>query len=240
MSDNYNNSSNNNNNNNAPDKVGKILFAAAIATFVIMGLGIATSNGIIILIGAIIIIATVVFGAAAANMDQKLKKAIRPDMNRYYKYMPFLNDERTKQHPEVQRLLQYTEVQRAFFDPNSLASPTTGNDEHVQELLRLFDEMQGQAADGTAYAPGDFTLPPDQAQQRKEIEQQEKKKNTPRRITGTIMMIVGLVMFVMPFFVVLTMGSGSVPPEKAKLIMGFFFAAPFGMILVKIGSSVRK
>ena len=37
------------------------------------------------------------------------------------KYVPVLADERTKQDPEVQRLLQYTSVQKAFFDPRRQA-----------------------------------------------------------------------------------------------------------------------
>lgn len=57
------------------------------------------------------------------------------------KYDPLLLDERTKQDPDVQRLLQYPEVQKAFFDPNYLGSAEAQNDPNVRELIAVFDKM---------------------------------------------------------------------------------------------------
>lgn len=237
-----------NNNNNGKDKVGKTLLAAAIATFVVLGLGLATTNILLILVGAILIITTVIFGAATANKDQKLKNSIRPDMNRYYKYMPLLTDERTKQHPEVQRLLQYTEVQRAFFDPHSLASPTTGNDEHVQELLRVFDEILAQGGiNGNIYGdPQNISqapiqngaMPSDPFQKMREDE--EKKK--PIRKVGKIMRWVGVGMFTVPFVLVFVL-AGLNPGSSVSMTAVSFAvsgACPMGMLLIIVGSFLGR
>lgn len=163
----------------------------------------------------------------------------------FKKYIPLLNDERTKQHPEVQVLLQYTEVQRAFFDPSSLSRSTTTNDEHVQELFRVFDEILAQGAiNGNIYGdlpnqPQNGAAPADPFQ-KAQPDSLEKKK--PIRKAGKIMRWVGIGMFILPFGLVfilesLNPGSSVATAAVSLVVTG---ACPMGMLLIIVGSIIGR
>ena len=152
------------------------------------------------------------------------------------KYQPLLMDERTKQDPDVQRLLQYLSVQKAFFDPNYLSTAEAQNDPYVRELTEVLDRMLGDGG-----ANGDFggygNINQSSAYftelNKREVERQQREKSKPRKIAGRIITAVGLIMFCLPFFAVFF-------NEFGGYFMLFFGAAPFGFVLVIIGSIIRK
>lgn len=142
------------------------------------------------------------------------------------KYLPLLSDERTKQHPEIQRLLQYLEVQKAFFDPSYIQTAQAQSEPNVQELMEVFDKIIAwQETNGTAPLPNGGTplgsFDPF-AQQRRRDEQSK-----PRKVVGAILAIVGLLTFISPFF-------GGKNAEQ------LFILTPFGMLLIGVGSLMLK
>lgn len=144
------------------------------------------------------------------------------------KYVHVLCDEGTKQDPEVQRLLQYTSVQKAFFDPAYLGTAEAQSDPNVRELLGVLDNIILERTEGGAYqpsAPSSFngTGNYEREQMQDEINKQKSIKNKPRKIVGLIVSITGFAMFMVPFF------AGS----KAS---DFFGLAPVGMALIVVGS----
>lgn len=148
------------------------------------------------------------------------------------KYVPVLADERTKQDPEVQRLLQYTSVQKAFFDPAYLGTAEAQNDPNVRELLGVLDNIILEQTAGGAYPPSaqggvNDVSNLERERMQDEIERRKKEKNKPRRIAGFIMTIAGFALFMSPFF------AGSRASD-------FFGLAPVGMALIVVGSVLCK
>lgn len=235
---------NENNNRNPIPKAAKIVFATTIASILCIAIGTKSQSTIIIGIGVLLIVAT--FVIATIFTEKKpggVKSTAKLDINQYGKYLPILADQRTKQHPEVQRLLQYTEVQRVFFDASSLASPATANDENVRELLALFDEMLAQAAiDGTVYGAQSGIAPAAVDPMQVIKQEQQKKNNTPRSKIGTLLYFAGLAMFLLPFFTVFFMAMSSGTSTPALKTMSFILTgcAPIGMILIVIGRLFKK
>lgn len=169
----------------------------------------------------------------------------RVSTSQFNKYMPLLADERTKLHPEVQVLLQYTEVQRAFFDPSSLSRSTTANDEHVQELFRVFDEILAQGGiNGNIYGnPQNLSqsgATPADPFQKAQPDSLEKKK--PIRTAGKIMRWVGIGMFVLPFGLVFLLASlnpgSSIATAAVSLVVTG--ACPMGMMLIIVGTILGR
>ncbi len=169
----------------------------------------------------------------------------RVSTSQFNQYMPLLADERTKLHPEVQVLLQYTEVQRVFFDPSSLSKSTTANDEHVQELFRVFDEILAQGGiNGNIYG-NPQNLPqigatPTDPFQKAQPDSLEKKK--PIRTAGKIMRWVGIGIFIVPFGLVfllaqLSPGSSVATTAVSIVVTG---ACPMGMLLIIVGSILGR
>lgn len=231
-----------------PPKAAKFIFAATIAVIILIALGTVRQNSVFIIMGVVLIM--VIFGFAitaekgARSDGGKVSAAQLPVQ--YGKYVPILTDERTKQHPEVQRLLQYTEVQRAFFDPSSLSKPATANDEHVRELLAVLDEMLAQGViNGTVYgaqniAPS-MNIPAQTIQQMQPIKPEEQK-STPKRKLGLVLQYIGLLMFFLPFLSVIFIG---IAPEKTSSMVKVIpvvvtTGAPLGMLLVAIGKIIRR
>ena len=240
MSDFYNN---NNNGDKPPSQKERIIVTAiVVAAIALVFLG-ARVSSMPMIMGGFFAAAITVFVAAALQGKKKGAKSgvsgAAVNSSQLGKYFPLLADERTKQHPEVQVLLQYTEVQRAFFDPSSLSNPTTANDEHVQELFLVFDEMLAQGAvNGNIYGnpqniPQPGTMPSDSL--RKKPEDEEKKK--PIRKAGKIMRFVGIGIFILPFGLVFIMESLNPGSTVATAAVPFVVtgACPMGMLLIIVG-----
>lgn len=225
-------------------KGAKIVFAATIASIICIAIGTTARSSIMIGFGMVLIVGTIVYAMIfTSRQNGGGIKAAKLDMSQYGKYLPILADQRTKQHPEVQRLLQYTEVQRVFFDASSLASPATANDENVRELLALFDEMLAQAAiDGTVYGAQSGIAPAAVDPMQVVKQEQQKKKNTPRSKIGTLLYFAGLAMFLLPFFTVFFMAMSSGTSTPALKTMSFILTgcAPIGMILIVISRIIKK
>lgn len=156
------------------------------------------------------------------------------------KYDPLLLDERTKQDPDVQRLLQYPEVQKAFFDPNYLSTAEAQSDPNVRELLEVFDKMllnreisPNQSAIDTSspYARELFQSDPSRLQ---------KKTRKPRHVIGTLFGLVGMALLMIPFIIVLVVSSADSPDSASNLSSMLFTVAPAGMVLIIIGSIIGK
>lgn len=237
---------NNNNEKKPPSKPEIIITVIAIAAGVLMMWGFSAQNIGMAVMGFFLVFTVVFVGIVVKSKSNIANSSVgtRVSTAQFQKYLPLLNDERTKLHPEVQVLLQYTEVQRAFFDPSSLSRSTTANDEHVQELFRVFDEMLAQGAiNGSIYGnlpnqAQNGTMPADPFQKMRENE--EKKK--PIRKAGKIMRWVGVGMFIMPFFLVFTMESlnpGSTVTKTAVSIV-VTGACPMGMLLIIVGSVLGR
>lgn len=215
------------------------------AAFFFITAGAVTKSTVMIGLGVVMIVVTFVLITIFAGKQNRTASGgksvvTRVNASQFHKYMPLLADERTKQHPEVQRLLQYTEVQRVFFDPGSLSSSATANDEHVRELFAVFDEMLAQAAiNGTVYGTQSGAAPMAAPMQ---MTNPEKPPSTPRRTLGTILYFGGLAMFFLPFFSLFFMAMGSGTSTPAIKAMSFIMTgcAPIGMILIVIGRIIKK
>lgn len=247
MSDfNYNN--NGDNGNKPPmQKSAIIVTVVVLGAIVVIFFGIRSSN-IPLIMGGFFLAFITMFVAAALQGKNKgaggAKSGIsgaKVNTTQLNKYMPLLADERTKQHPEVQRLLQYPAVQKAFFDPSSLSSSTIANDPHVGELFLVFDEMLAQGViNGTVYGTqGNVT--PMATPMQSAMPTQPKPVNTSRRKIGLILDIVGSSMFVLPFISVFFVTTHLDSPMAVSM-MSFVVssAMPLGIILIVVGTIMRR
>lgn len=197
---------------------------------------------------ALAIVGLVIFVAAIAAGKITEKVTAASDKAKYVsgmsggsvkitsKYQPLLMDERTKQDPDVQRLLQYPTVQKAFFDPNYITSAAAQNDPFIRELMEVLDRMLGDGgANGDLGGYGNVNQSPAYFTElnKREVERQQREKSKPRIIAGRIITAVGLIMFCLPFFAALF-------NEFGGYFMLFFGAAPFGMVLIVIGKIIKK
>lgn len=155
------------------------------------------------------------------------------------KYDPLLLDERTKQDPDVQRLLQYTAVQKAFFDPNFLSSAEAQSDPNIQELLAVFDRMlqnreiypnQSVIDTSTPYAQELFRNDPSRM----------KKQKKPRHVIGKLLGLVGTAMLIIPFVLMFVFAAIDSPDGVGKLSSFLFAAAPVGMVFIIVGSIIGR
>lgn len=221
-------------NNNKGNKLSaKIVLGGVSLATIVMFLGAKTDNQVITLVGVVLFIAAVMVGIFIGN-GSGVGKASRELRSNATKYEPLLLDERTKQHPEVQRLLQYTSVQKVFFNPSYFKTSEAQNDPNVRELLAVFDDIisSGAAYGGLNGTNKDFLS-------RNEIMRREKAKNRPRRIVGAVFGFVGLALFMVPFFIafITSMNGSEVAGEMASFL---FTVAPLGMLLIVIGSVVWR
>lgn len=196
------------------------------------------------MIGMGLFVLTVVGAIIASNalkINTKTKtKQVDGAAKAMAKYQPLLMDERTKQNPEVQRLLQYQSVQKAFFDPDYISSTAAQNDPYVKELLAVFDRMLGSGGeygDISQFSnPGNITVPNSvyvDEVNRRERQRQERERKKPRRKVATIVQIVGILMFFGPFIAVLF-------PSAISSSVGLFTLAPIGFVVVIIGNMIKK
>lgn len=226
-------------NNNKGNKLSAIVMLGGVAlSIIVMFLGARTEIQPLALVGVGLFFVTVAAGIFVGN-GGKAGRSSRESRSVARKYEPLLLDERTKQHPEVQRLLQYTSVQKVFFDPSYFKTSEAQNDPNVRELLAVFDDILsggavygaiGEANMNTNMGTGTDLL------SRNEIMRREKAKNRPRKIMGMIFSLVGILLFLLPFGVtmipLLTNSALSIKPGTVET---FFSAAPIGMIFLVIG-----
>lgn len=236
------------------DKRQKQLVIIAVAGFTIVFLTLILSiridASIVLPIGMVLFLIVFVAGVIISKGGDKANggKTSEETKKTALKYEPLLFDERTKQYPDVQRLLQYTSVQKVFFDPEYLKTAAAQNDPYVIELLGVFDNIISSQT-----LIGDYSPYPNQsgfngtnaytnALIQNEIKRREDEKKKPRRIVGRILAYVGMGLFVIPFFVVMFLGMNSPESTAAVKSASIFLtsAAPLGMILIVIGSILRK
>lgn len=230
-------------------KSAKVILVIFAAMFFFIAVGATQKSTLMIGIGVILFMATFVLIAIFSGKQNSAaggkSGTARVNASQFQKYLPLLNDERTKLHPEVQVLLQYTEVQRAFFDPSSLSNSTTANDEHVQELFRVFDEMLAQGAiNGNVYGnlptrAQNGTMPADPFQK---SQQDSLEKKKPIRTAGKIMRWVGIGIFILPFglvFALAQLNPGS-PAATAAVSFVVTGACPMGMLLIIVGTILGR
>lgn len=243
----FNGGDNNGSGKKPPSKQAIIITVIAIAAGVLMMWGMSAHNFGVAVMGFCMVFIVTFVGIVIKSKSNGTNSSVstRVSTTQFTKYLPLLNDERTKQHPEVQVLLQYTEVQRAFFDPSSLSNSTTANDEHVQELFRVFDEILAQGGlNGNIY--GNL---PNQAQngampsdpfQKSQMDSFEKKK--PIRKVGKIMRWIGIGIFILPFGLVFTLASLNPGSSLATAAVSFVVtgACPMGMLLIIVGTILGR
>lgn len=217
---------------------GIVAISSFVTGFIIMFSGMNNKTPVVPLIGFCVafvgvIVASFIQGASKKNTPGYSGGAPKATLSvSLQKYVPVLADERTKQDPEVQRLLQYTSVQKAFFNPAYLDSTEARSDPNVRELLGVLDNIILEQTAGGAYqpsAPSTFngTSNYEREQMQDKINKQKSIKNKPRRIVGLIISIMGFAMFMVPFF------AGSRASD-------FFGLAPVGMALIVVGSVLCK
>lgn len=99
---------------------------------------------VVTVVGGLMMALFMVLAMTAGIRDSKKRAAASPDNVQYTVDPTVLTDPRIKQLPEVQRLLQYESVQKAFFGGQFPSSSEELADPHLQELvtvlLQLADE----------------------------------------------------------------------------------------------------
>lgn len=223
-------------------KIALIGMGGVLLAFILLVLGLKTYSSVLIIIGVVVFFLTVLGATVIANIvnsasDAKLAKdraSYRAKVTT--KYQPLLADERTKQHPDVQRLLQYLTVQKAFFNPGYIYSMEAQNDPHVRELMSILDSMlDGGGINGDFGGYGN--VDPNSAYvselNRRELLQHERKQKRPRSIAGSIMVGVGVALFMLPFISAFFNVFG----KNLVFVMG---AAPIGMLLIVVGKIIKK
>lgn len=161
------------------------------------------------------------------------------------KYDPLLLDERTKQFPEVQRLLQYTSVQKAFFDPNYLATAEAQNDPNVRELLAVFDEMLlSRAANGDSVPypsqSASGATPYSKELLQDDLKLQKKAKRKPRHTVGAVLAYIGVATLIIPFILVFLVLFANPEDGAVQMSSVLFTAAPIGFVLIIVGSIIGR
>lgn len=78
--------------------------------------------------------------------------------------------------------------------------------------------------------------------ERQQIEDQYKKSNNTRRTIGTVLMILGVLPFALPFFFVFAKAgsNGSVSVTEMGCFTILFNVAPAGLIVAIVGAILRK
>ena len=224
-----------------------IVGGAVVVAIIFMMLASKTDDPTFGMIGMGLFVLTVVGAIIASNAlklnTKQQNKPMDSAAKATAKYQPLLMDERTKQDPDVQRLLQYYSVQKVFFDPNYLSTEAAQNDIEIRELLAVLDRMLGSGEVNGDFAQypstGSFSDPNSaylSETKRPGIGQRERRNNSPRRKVGRILKYVGLGIFFIPFVIMFLFPTGV---KNGTTAAYFFMAAPFGMIMAAIGSKIR-
>lgn len=221
---------------------GIVALASFAAGFIIMFSGMNNKTPVVPLIGFCVAFVGIIVASFIQSAERKKSSGYTGGVSKatlsgsLQKYVPVLADERTKQDPEVQRLLQYTSVQKAFFNPAYLDSTEARSDPNVRELLGVLDNIILERTAGGAYQPsvqGVINDVSDLERERMqdEIERRKKEKNKPRRIAGFILMAAGFALFMVPFFMAF---GGAANISRS---MGI---APVGMVLLVVGNVLAR
>lgn len=230
---------------------------AATAICVFSGEGSARPVLTIIGIGIFFLtVAAVMIISSVGSKGEAKAKISGASGNLAQKYAPLLLDERTKQDPDVQRLLQYLEVQKVFFEPSHLNTAAAQSDPNVQELMSVLDGLMSRRA-----INGDPLPTPNQSPSYMNTGQSAPQnintnnyppinagsgkrppKNKAMATVGSVLIIIGVALFVLPFGVVfiasaLPRGADFIESGGAYLMFG---APPFGVSLIVAGSIIKK
>lgn len=222
---------------------GIVALSSFAAGFIIMFSGMNNETPVVPLIGFCVAFVGVVVASFIQGASKKKSSGYSGGAPRaclsgsMQKYVPVLADEGTKQDPEIQRLLQYTSVQKAFFDPSYLGTAEAQNDPNVRELLGVLDNIILERTANGAYQPSaptafNGTSSYEREQLQDKINKQKSIKNKPRKIVGIILMAAGFGLFMVPFFVAFGGGGANISST-----IGF---APFGMVLLFAGNILAK
>lgn len=232
------------------NKISAIIgIGGVLLSVIVIILGARTDSGALTLVGVILFVLAVFAGIIIGKVTDAAEKAkymrglSGGPAKTTSKYQLLLMDESTKQDPDVQRLLQYPTVQKAFFDPDFITTPAAQNDPYVCELMSVLDRVLESGAVNGDFAQypstGSFSDPNSaylSETKRHEIEQRERSKNSPRRKVGRIIKYVGLGIFFIPFVIMFLSPTGV---KNGTTVAYFFAAAPFGMIMAAIGSKIK-
>lgn len=96
---------------------------------------------VVTVVGSLMMTLFIILSVIVGIKDSKKRAAASPSNVRYTVDSTVLTDPRVKQLPEVQRLLQYESVQKAFF---SGQFPTTSEelaDPYLQELVSVLSQL---------------------------------------------------------------------------------------------------
>lgn len=151
------------------------------------------------------------------------------------KYAALLADEQTRQRPEIARLMLYTSVQRAFFDPSFVGTEEARNDPYVQELFAEFDRIlaEGYAAGSPAYNA-----------QLEALVRSTSHKKLPRgktRLIARVLIVLGTVVAASPFLMFFIMAATNSPnplPFQFEPYIPYIMFA--GIALTFVGGLIPK
>lgn len=228
------------------NKISAIVgIGGVLLSMIVIILGARTNSGVITIVGVILFVLAIVAGIIVGKVTDAAEKAkymrglSGGSVKTTSKYQLLLMDERTKQHPDVQRLLQYLSVQKTFFDPNYLATAEAQNDPYVRELMSVFDRMieNGEAnGDLARYTNVSSSSAYVSELNKREQDRREREKKRPRKIAGTVITVAGVLLFCSPFFAVFLGATGVNDLDPSFFMM----TAPFGMMLAIVGSIIKK
>lgn len=231
--------------------MGKVVLIGVGLTILLIAVGVSRGIDPVVYVGVLLFIVTFIVSVSMSSVEAKKEaKTKKQTINFASKYDPLLLDDRTRQHPEIQRLLQYPEVQKVFFDPAFLKTPAAQNDPNVRELLGILDDMIITQTVNGVYPPitgqagmigTGGALFVENAAERKLIEEREKAKKRPRRIIGTIVMSAGLIIFLLPFGAVFFAAARNDATWLGKSLMMIApWSSPLGMVLLVLGSILKR
>lgn len=231
--------------NNKQNKIapaGMVIICCAVVGLCMIFYGSKVGAAIPALIGAGIFVFGIIAGDIVQTIiDKKNGRAVggvsaKSSKKTGEKYLPLLLDERTKQHPEIQRLLQYIEVQKAFFDPSYIGTAQAQSEPHVQELMGVLDDIiAAQTMSGVSPLPNGGTPLGSAYDPRAEKQRRKKERNKPRRVIGRIFIAIGFLLVIMPF---LTVAFTRV--QDGFQSMAAFTIAPMGFAFLTVGTIMKN
>ena len=179
------------------------------------------------------------------NSSSATRKTSIIPIEKTNKYYCLLIYERTKQNPEVQRLLQYPAVQKVFFEPSYLNTVEAAASPEVTELLALFDEMlAGQQTDeinGTAAQNINVPFYSTEMNMNKRLEQENQNKT--KRTIGKVLYAVGILLFILPFlliFIPMAVKDDNSVLLTANLMKTVMAIAPISVLLTIVGAFLKR
>ena len=224
-------------------------FFVAVALIVV---GTRISNGVLKVIGivafAIMFFILFVFNPKinGKNSSSAVKKTQTIPIEKANRYYALLIDERTKQNPDVQRLLQYPAVQKVFFEPSCLNTVEAAASSEVTELLALFDEMLTvQQTDDFNGAAQNINVPfySTEMNMNNMNKGTEQAPNKTKRTIGRVLYTVGILLFILPFllvFIPMAVNDGNTVLLTANLMKTIMVIAPISVLLTIVGAFLKR